>query len=65
MKKGGHGIMETWKTINGENSERGNTTEKHNGGKTPNPDTWWLRPASHKGGERVRLSLSGQTGCIV
>jgi len=31
MKKGGHGIMETLKTINGENLERGNTTEKHNG----------------------------------
>jgi hypothetical protein len=31
MKKGGHGIMETLKTINGENLERGNTIEKHNG----------------------------------
>jgi hypothetical protein len=31
MKKGGHGIMETLKTTNGENLERGNTLEKHNG----------------------------------
>jgi hypothetical protein len=31
MKKGGHGTMATWKTINGENLERGNTIEKHNG----------------------------------
>jgi hypothetical protein len=31
MKKGGHGDMEIWKTINGESLERGNTTEKNNG----------------------------------
>jgi hypothetical protein len=31
MKKGGRGIMVTLKTTNGENLERGNTTEKNNG----------------------------------
>jgi hypothetical protein len=30
MKKDGHGIMEIFLIINGENTKRGNTTEKQN-----------------------------------